>query len=260
MSEIIVQLKSELKDARKRCDEYWKLYQDLKHEIIESEGKEVYNPLSFHNLVGYTIEYDEDYCLIISAQEEGSIVSFNREFNTSKDNYNWVTEGEALITLKYNNCPHYYGEPTIIKSPCSGIFESIQNKMAKTGDLLCRIKIIPLEKKEETIQLLERNAIKQAVLQKERKKMIEREALDELIEEGKVFNVITAKNGKRMTIPSDVANAVWNRDGGRCCMCGAKEELEFDHIIPLSKGGATSFRNLQLLCKTCNIRKSDKIC
>ena len=73
--------------------------------------------------------------------------------------------------------------------------------------------------------------------------------MDELIEEGKVFNAYTKKDGNRTTIPMDIANAVWNRDGGKCCICGSRDNLEFDHIIPISKGGATTFRNLQILCK-----------
>ncbi|MEI8270115.1 MAG: HNH endonuclease [bacterium] len=52
---------------------------------------------------------------------------------------------------------------------------------------------------------------------------------------------------------------VWNRDGGRCVNCGSQENLEFDHIIPFSKGGATTYRNMQLLCKKCNIDKSNKL-
>lgn len=149
--------------------------------------------------------------------------------------------------------------PTIIKSPVSGIFESDTNKMIRFNNEICRIRKYPQNQKEEIIEQLEREEIKQAVLFKERKKMIERETLDELISEGKVFNVYTKKDGNRTTIPLDIANAVWNRDGGKCCICGSKEDLEFDHIIPLSKGGATSFRNLQLLCRKCNNIKSDNI-
>ena len=42
-------------------------------------------------------------------------------------------------------------------------------------------------------------------------------------------------------------------------MCGSQKNLEFDHIIPVSKGGANTARNLQLLCQDCNRHKSDKI-
>ena len=40
---------------------------------------------------------------------------------------------------------------------------------------------------------------------------------------------------------------VWRRDQGRCVKCGSNEKLEFDHIIPLSRGGSNTFRNVQLL-------------
>ena len=60
-------------------------------------------------------------------------------------------------------------------------------------------------------------------------------------------------------IPRDVKDSVWNRDGGRCVECGSNESLEFDHIIPHSKGGSNTYRNIQLLCESCNRSKSDKI-
>jgi len=52
---------------------------------------------------------------------------------------------------------------------------------------------------------------------------------------------------QRQPLRKDVKNNVWNRDGGRCVECGSKEKLEFDHIIPHSKGGSDTERNIQLL-------------
>lgn len=63
----------------------------------------------------------------------------------------------------------------------------------------------------------------------------------------------------RQPIPENVQNQVWNRDGGKCVKCGSQEKLEFDHIIPVSKGGANTARNLQLLCEKCNRAKSNNI-
>ncbi len=53
--------------------------------------------------------------------------------------------------------------------------------------------------------------------------------------------------------------AVWARDMGRCVQCQSESLLEYDHIIPISKGGATSYGNLQILCRSCNRHKSDHI-
>ena len=60
-------------------------------------------------------------------------------------------------------------------------------------------------------------------------------------------------------IPSSVKIAVWRRDGGKCVECGSKEKLEYDHIIPVSKGGSSTERNIQLLCEKCNRKKSASI-
>jgi len=56
-----------------------------------------------------------------------------------------------------------------------------------------------------------------------------------------------------------VKDKVWNRDAGKCVECDSSEKLEFDHIIPFSKGGANTYRNIQLLCEECNRRKSNNI-
>jgi len=64
---------------------------------------------------------------------------------------------------------------------------------------------------------------------------------------------------ERESIPTRIKDQVWRRDQGRCVECGSNEKLEFDHIIPISKGGANSYRNIQLLCEPCNRRKSAKI-
>ena len=60
---------------------------------------------------------------------------------------------------------------------------------------------------------------------------------------------------RREPIPREVRLDVWRRDGGRCVECGSGFELQYDHVIPFSMGGATTAENLQLLCADCNRAK-----
>jgi hypothetical protein len=48
------------------------------------------------------------------------------------------------------------------------------------------------------------------------------------------------------------------RDGKRCVKCGSTKRLKIDHKYPVSLGGESEIRNLQLLCFSCNSRKSNK--
>ena len=61
-------------------------------------------------------------------------------------------------------------------------------------------------------------------------------------------------------IPSSVKVEVWKRDKGRCVICGGKENLHFDHIIPYSRGGSSKdAKNIQILCAKHNLEKRDRI-
>ncbi|HET9125049.1 MAG TPA: HNH endonuclease signature motif containing protein [Solirubrobacteraceae bacterium] len=64
---------------------------------------------------------------------------------------------------------------------------------------------------------------------------------------------------RRRSIPERVRHEVWRRDEACCVDCGSRERLEFDHIIPISKGGSNTARNIELRCENCNRRKGDKI-
>lgn len=70
---------------------------------------------------------------------------------------------------------------------------------------------------------------------------------------------ISAPQNRTRYISSATKREVWRRDQGRCVECESKENLEYDHIIPFSRGGSNSVRNIQLLCEPCNRKKSGKI-
>jgi hypothetical protein len=60
-------------------------------------------------------------------------------------------------------------------------------------------------------------------------------------------------------LSAELKQYVWAKYGGACSSCGSNVELQFDHIIPVSLGGATSEENLQILCGPCNRSKGASI-
>ena len=61
------------------------------------------------------------------------------------------------------------------------------------------------------------------------------------------------------TIPAQARRTVWKRDNGRCTFisdvghrCVARDRLEFDHIVPLARGGQATVENLRLRCRAHN--------
>lgn len=60
-------------------------------------------------------------------------------------------------------------------------------------------------------------------------------------------------------IPQWVKVRVAARDGARCVRCGSTENIQFDHLIPFSRGGSsTDPNNIQLLCGRCNRLKGNR--
>lgn len=68
-----------------------------------------------------------------------------------------------------------------------------------------------------------------------------------------------AERGRRERLPDEVRATVWHRDDGRCVRCGAQEDLQFDHVIPVARGGGNAAENIQILCGPCNRSKGDRI-
>jgi 5-methylcytosine-specific restriction endonuclease McrA len=48
------------------------------------------------------------------------------------------------------------------------------------------------------------------------------------------------------------------RDEFCCQYCGARGDLTFDHVLPRSRGGITSWENVVAACSSCNLRKGSK--
>jgi 5-methylcytosine-specific restriction endonuclease McrA len=67
-------------------------------------------------------------------------------------------------------------------------------------------------------------------------------------------------------VPAAVRREVWARDEGRCTQvsasgqrCGAHRFLEFDHVTPIARGGASTVANLRLRCRAHNQAEATRV-
>jgi 5-methylcytosine-specific restriction endonuclease McrA len=52
---------------------------------------------------------------------------------------------------------------------------------------------------------------------------------------------------------------VFLRDGFICQYCTATDDLTFDHLVPRSRGGRTTWENIVTACGPCNLRKGGRL-
>lgn len=72
----------------------------------------------------------------------------------------------------------------------------------------------------------------------------------------KVYINVPKRNAPRWT-----RRGVFVRDGNRCAYCGRllkRGELTVDHVIPVSRGGGSTWCNTVTACAPCNQRKADR--
>lgn len=77
----------------------------------------------------------------------------------------------------------------------------------------------------------------------------------------KVREFSTRRRGRKLArLPYGTIPTIGKAQRWKCAICrvGVSAGYHVDHIVPLARGGAHEGRNLQLLCGTCNVRKSAK--
>lgn len=85
-------------------------------------------------------------------------------------------------------------------------------------------------------------------------------AIEGVSDEQAPYDIDTSISKRSRIIPTPVKLEVWERDKGKCVICGSENELHFDHILPFSKGGTSlNAQNVQLLCARHNLQKKANI-
>ena len=77
----------------------------------------------------------------------------------------------------------------------------------------------------------------------------------------RVLQILSCERPPRTDVKFSRHN-IYVRDSSRCQYCGRRfstSELSLDHVVPLSKGGATSWENVVCACLPCNVRKGNRV-
>lgn len=192
-------------------------------------GKSIYSSFNFEGekTVLNAIYYMSDYF--------GRIIEFSKgDLFTQKDQ-------PVFINLTVPEVRSYFGYPILKNETPYYDYFLFKDRLFKIDKELG-----DLEKKAEIIKEFY-----------ERKKQTGHFDLEERVEQKADYDYNETK--ERQKIPESVRSEVWRRDGGKCSNCGSRDKLEYHHIIPFSKGGSNTARNIELLCMECNRMKSDKI-
>ncbi len=73
-------------------------------------------------------------------------------------------------------------------------------------------------------------------------------------------SVVSLKNYVKPVLhPAFTRFNVFLRDRFRCQYCGTGNDLTFDHLVPRSRGGRTTWDNVVAACAPCNLRKSNRL-
>lgn len=87
---------------------------------------------------------------------------------------------------------------------------------------------------------------------------------DDVTKKGGIYPYILTRDERHLSIRAFSESQklkVYTRQNGVCPICGERfqiEQMEADHITPWCEGGKTIEENCQMLCKSCNRRKSSK--
>lgn len=76
----------------------------------------------------------------------------------------------------------------------------------------------------------------------------------------RLFTYVNKQRGLKHP-PKFQKKVLFNRDGWSCQYCGISlgySSLSIDHVLPVSRGGKTSWKNCVAACTTCNYKKGNK--
>lgn len=246
--------------------------QEVKERVSESEPESIFNDINKRDVLF------EEAARLIVVHQQGSTSLIQRKFSIGYNRTGRLMdqlEAAGIVGPAQGSKPRevYVSDEYSLEKLLSSIggfdIKDLKKNFFNKNILPLKEAFIQekvyqyYQKIEEEREEQLKETLRQEILEKERQRLkknkirnLRKQLIQEMAEEGLIKNDSIIS---REPIPQDVQDKVWNRDGGKCVKCGGQHNLEFDHIIHFSKGGANTYRNLQLLCESCNRQKSNNI-
>lgn len=169
-----------------------------------------------------------------------------------------------LKTTRFRNSADFYSLFMIVWEMHNGKFVLTDRKRNRTAALLLRKLSTGVDELREQLRRVKPAKAGQRLysdylltVQGDTDSSANRERRAELLR-GLLFSLFERKDGKRI-FSSEQRRILWNGDDKKLCASCRQpltwENFTVDHVLAHSKGGATSLKNAQLMCRSCNSRK-----
>lgn len=197
----------------------------------------------------------QDYLIYQLIKMQGGVLKAINDTNTNKAIYDkyWKEIQEKCVFFQYgtNELPRNIKKLHNVEKKC--FYKLVKNPTRVFSIHVC-LKLTDLyesryfDSKSSTFSVSQIKSLIGRINNKRGTYYLDKEIWDARcrVERGKVSNKMRF--------------SIYDRDGHRCRKCGRRTgDLEIDHIIPIAKGGESTYDNLQTLCKSCNKKKGANI-
>ena len=207
------------------------------------DNKDYYDTISCVDYLTYKLTYKQkDILQLLSLTEKNreEYKLYREEINSSKIAYGQYSEDTSSMNIeKLKTIEKQIVKESIKKPNCDLSITIELYRSDLNGNIF-----------EDKGKVFYESAIKELL------RRINQKRGDFYLDESVWNSICRVERGK---VTNKLRFAIYERYNYMCRKCGSTENLEIDHIIPIAKGGKTTWDNLQTLCRDCNQLKGDNI-
>ena len=261
--------KTLLHDTKKLPAEYRSVTAQLLHHLREIENRRLFCDLGYSSLFNYVVQE-----LGFSEPSAARRIKAARLLNEIPEIESKIESGDLNLSIIGKAADAFKSERITDKRFKLQVLETLENTSAR----LCEKALLEITgpkeaPKKEIRPLTSKTNLLSVTLTDEELKLYE-DLKSQIqidfwktifnfalraheVEKYKTLTKAESLGSSSRYIPTALKKAIYERDKV-CTLCGSKHRLEYDHIRPYSMGGKTEYKNLRLLCRSCNQRQRIK--